>query len=128
MNNAYGQARDYGDPNGQPAGFVGFGLNNLLNNKLTVLELSHIGPEQPPGSVNFAGQPLTGDPLRLQERPIRYYNDIVFTYKFNDDLTGVLEGNYTHDDFGLRPGERRRGRLSTVASPTWATRSTRSTR
>ena len=32
-----------GDPNGQIAGFIGFGLNNLLNDKLTVLALSHIG-------------------------------------------------------------------------------------
>ena len=38
--------RPGGDPNSTVAGFVGFGLNNLLNDKLTVLALSHIGPEQ----------------------------------------------------------------------------------
>lgn len=100
--NAFALARDYGDPNGQPAGFVGFGLNNLLNNKLTVLELSHIGPEQAPGSINFAGVPLSGDPYSYKSS-VRYYNDIVFTYKFNDDVTGVVEGNYTHDDYGFGP-------------------------
>ena len=96
------QARDYGDPNAQPAGFIGFGLNGLLNNKLTVLALSHIGPEQAPGSISPAGAVLTGDPYHYKS-DLRYYNDVVFTYKFNDDWTGVLEGNYTHDDFGYGP-------------------------
>ena len=95
-------ASDHGDPNAQPAGFVGFGLNNLLNNKLTVLALSHIGPEQPPGSILPTGAVLSGDPYGYKS-DLRYYNDVVFTYKFNDDLTGVLEGNYTHDDFGYGP-------------------------
>ena len=95
-------ASDHGDPNGQPAGFVGFGLNNLLNNKLTVLALSHIGPEQPPGSILPTGAILSGDPYGYKS-DLRYYNDVVFTYKFNDDVTGVLEGNYTHDDFGYGP-------------------------
>lgn len=79
-----------GDPNGVPAGFVGFGLNNLLNNKLTVLALSHIGPEQ-----NFAYDP-TG-----AKKDTRYYNDAVFTYKINDAWTSVTELNYLHDDFGV---------------------------
>ena len=84
-----------GDPNGQIAGFVGFGLNNLLDKKLTVLALSHIGPEQ-----NFVADP-TG-----ASSDLRYYNDIVFTYKVNDNLTSVTELNYTRDDFGtgLVPG------------------------
>ena len=96
------QARDNGDPNGQPAGFVGFGLNGLLNNKLTVLALSHIGPEQAPGSVNLAGVPQTGDPYGYKN-DLRYYNDVVFTYKINDDWTAVLEGNYTKDEYGFGP-------------------------
>lgn len=81
-----------GDPNGQAAGFVGFGLNNLLNNKLTVLALSHIGPEQ-----NFTADP-TG-----AKKDLRFYNDVVFTYKINDDWTSVTELNYFHDDFGYGP-------------------------
>ncbi len=82
-----------GDPNGQIAGFVGFGLNNLLNDKLTVLALSHIGPEQ-----NFVADP-TG-----AQRDVRYYNDVVFTYKVTDALTSVTELNYTRDDFGTGNG------------------------
>lgn len=93
---------DNGDPNGQPAGFVGFGLNGLLNNKLTVLALSHIGPEQAPGAVDAFGVPAFGDPYGYKT-DLRYYNDVVFTYKINDDWTAVLEGNYTHDDFGYGP-------------------------
>ncbi len=96
------QARDFGDPNGQPAGFVGFGLNNLLNNKLTVLALSHIGPEQAPGAVSLRGAPLSGDPYGYKS-DLRYYDDVVFTYKINDDWTAVLEGNYTKDEYGYGP-------------------------
>ncbi len=95
---------DNGDPNGQPAGFVGFGLNNLANNKLTVLALSHIGPEQAPGAVTLGGVPIAGfgDPYGYKS-DLRFYNDVVFTYKINDDWTAVLEGNYTHDDYGYGP-------------------------
>ena len=81
-----------GDPNRQAAGFVGFGLNNLLNDKLTVLALSHIGPEQ-----NFVFDPNAG-------KDLRYYNDVVFTYKINDDWTSVTELNYTRDDYGFGVG------------------------
>ena len=82
-----------GDPNGQVAGFVGFGLNNLLDNKLTVLALSHIGPEQ-----NFVSDPTGAN------RDLRYYNDVVLTYKATDALTAVTELNYTRDDFGFGNG------------------------
>lgn len=84
---------DFGDPNGQPAGFVGFGLNNLLNNKLTVLALSHIGPEQSPNS----------DPFGYKD-DLRYYNAVDLTYKINDNLTSVTELDYTRDDFGIGNG------------------------
>ena len=84
--------RPGGDPNATAAGFVGFGLNNLLNDKLTVLALSHIGPEQ-----NYFTDPNAG-------KDLRYYNDVVFTYKINDDWTSVTELNYTRDDFGFGNG------------------------
>lgn len=80
-----------GDPNHQIAGFVGFGLNNLLDNKLTVLALSHIGPEQS----------LLVDPNAKSD--LRYYNDVVLTYKINDDWTSVTELNYTRDEYGNGP-------------------------
>ena len=76
-----------GDPNRQPAGFVGFGLNNLLNDKLTILAISHIGPEN-----NFTVDPTAN-------KDVRYYNAVDFTYKINDDLTSVTELDYVRDDF-----------------------------
>lgn len=82
----------YGDPNGQAAGFIGFGLNNLLNDKLTVVALSHIGPEQ-----SYLIDPTAN-------KDLRYYNDAVFTYKINDDWTSVTELNYTRDDYGFGNG------------------------
>lgn len=89
-----------GDPNGVPAGFVGFGLNNLLNNKLTILALSHLGPEQAYPRT-FRGVFNLNDPNA--GRDFRFYNDIVFTYKVNDRLTSVTELNYFHDDYGYGP-------------------------
>ncbi len=83
-----------GDPNGQIAGFVGFGLNNLLNDKLTVIALSHIGPEQ-----NFIADPTGAN------RDLRYYNDVVFTYKATDAFTAVTELNYVRDEFGTGFGK-----------------------
>jgi hypothetical protein len=38
----------FGDPNSASAGLIGFDLNNLLDNKMTILALSHIGAEQAP--------------------------------------------------------------------------------
>ena len=35
---------------------------------------------------------------------MRYYNDVVFTYKVNDAFTSVTELNYTRDDFGTGNG------------------------
>ena len=64
----------------------GFGLNL---GKLTVLALTHIGPENVAGSlgpgVNVHGYN-------------RYENDAVITYKFNDKLTSITELNYIRDD------------------------------
>lgn len=90
-----------GDPNGKPAGYVGFGLNNLLNDKLTVLALSHIGPEQAYPRF-YQGVFNQNDPTAGND--VRYYNDIVFTYKVNDALTSVTEINYTRDDYGFGNG------------------------
>lgn len=79
-----------GDNNNEPAGTFGFGLNNLLAGKLTVLALSHVGPEN---AVRALG-PVANSKLR-------YYNDILLTYKVNDKLTFSTEFNYLRDD-GLR--------------------------
>ena len=82
-----------GDPNGQLAGFVGFGLNSLLDGKLTIQGLSHIGPEQ-----NFISDP-TG-----ASKDVRYLNDLGFNYKVTDALTSLTELNYERDDFGFGNG------------------------
>jgi len=65
---------------------MGFGLNNLLDGKLNVLALAHVGPELP--SVAFAGA----------NGHWREYYDTVITYKINDDWTSVTELNLVHDD------------------------------
>ena len=82
-----------GDPNGQVAGFVGFGLNGLLDDKLTIQALSHIGPEQ-----NFISDP-TG-----ASKDVRYANDVGFNYKINDAMTSLTELNYERDEFGFGNG------------------------
>jgi hypothetical protein len=76
-----------GDNNGAAAGLFGFGLNNLLGGKLTVLALSHIGPENPSLTVPNA------------DSHMRYENDIVLTYKYSDTLSFTTEGNYIRDDY-----------------------------
>lgn len=77
-----------GDNNDEPAGYVGIGLNNLFNNKVTILATAHIGPEQP----------LRADPNANGD--MRYYADILTTYHVNDKLTSNTELNYIKDDFG----------------------------
>ena len=78
------------DNNREPAGYLGFGLNNLLNNKLTVLALSRLGPEDP---VRTFGNVANGYQ--------RYWNDVTLTYKATDKWTFVGEANYFKDE-GLR--------------------------
>src|SRR5262249_47919417 len=64
-----------GDNNDAIAGIVGFGLNNLLDGKLTVLALSHLGPENPRSASSLGVRPNSD---------FRYENDIVITYKPDD--------------------------------------------
>ena len=64
----------------------GFGLNL---GKLTVLALTHIGPELPSGAL--------GPGVRTHGYD-RYLNDAVITYKFNDKFTSITELNYIRDD------------------------------
>ncbi len=83
-----------GDNNKAAAGLGGFGLN-LLDGNLTVLALTHIGPENP--STTFfttSVAPGAGD----INGTYRYYNDVVVTWKANDKLTLTTELNYVKDD------------------------------
>ena len=78
---AYG----WGDMNNRPAGTAGIGLN-FLDGKLTVLALTHIGPENSKHNTTFANSAL------------RYFNDVAVVWKATDKLTLTAEGNYIKDD------------------------------
>lgn len=77
----------HGDNNGVPAFLGGVGLNGLMDGKLTVLGLTHIGAENPSHTPGFNA-----------DSKLRYIGDIVSTYKYDDDLTLVTEMNYIRDD------------------------------
>jgi hypothetical protein len=72
---------DDGDNNGGAAFQGGFGLNGLADGKLTVLALTHFGPEDVGETKHW-----------------RFLNDIVATYKPTDKLTFVSEFNYIHEE------------------------------
>ena len=74
-----------GDNNNRPGGIAGVGLN-LLGGKLTVLALTHIGPENSKRNTPFANSAL------------RYLNDVAVVWKATDKLTLTAEGNYIKDD------------------------------
>ncbi len=83
-----------GDNNEAIAGLGGFGFN-LLDGNLTILALTHIGPENP-STKFFAAQVAPG--FSDVNGTNRYFNDIVVTWKFNDSLTFTTELNYVKDD------------------------------
>lgn len=76
-----------GDNNDEPAGNVGFGLS-FLDGNLTVLALSHIGPENPTSTLG-----------RRANSKMRYFNDVLITGKVNDNLTLITDLNFIRDDF-----------------------------
>lgn len=77
-----------GDENGAVAFLGGFGLN-MMDGNLTVLALTHIGPENASRSF-LTGYNVNGF--------YRYLNDVVITYKATDRLTFVTEFNWVRDD------------------------------
>lgn len=84
------------DNNAEPAGYLGVGLNNLLDNKLTVLAVSRVGPED---STKVLG-PAANDYFR-------FWNDVTATYKLNDQWAFTVEANYFKDD-GLKAADGQR--------------------
>jgi putative OmpL-like beta-barrel porin-2 len=80
-----------GDNNKAIAFEGGIGLN-LFDGNLTILATTHIGPENPdrPG-VAAACFCNPNDKLR-------YLNDITLTWKVNDSLTLITDGNFIRDD------------------------------
>jgi hypothetical protein len=79
-----------GDNNGAAAVLFGFGLN-MLDGNLTLLALSHIGPENPTRVLSPLGYNANGY--------MRYLNDVVLTWKASDKLTLVTEAAWIRDDF-----------------------------
>jgi hypothetical protein len=72
--------------------FLG-GVNlTLMGGNLTVLALTHLGPEDASRELSPAGFNADGY--------YRYYNDIVVTYKATSALTLTTELNWVRDDFG----------------------------
>lgn len=81
---------DY-DNNGAAAVLGGFGLNF---SKVTVIALTHIGPENPRGTAGVR-----------PNKDLRYLNDVLVTWKVSDKLTSTTEFNYIRDDgFGVDGG------------------------
>ncbi len=74
-----------GDNNNRPAGIAGIGFN-MLDGKLTVLALSHMGPENSKRNTPFANSAM------------RYYNDLAVVWKTTDKLTLTTEANYVRED------------------------------
>lgn len=74
-----------GDNNNRPGGIAGIGFN-MLGGKLTVLALSHMGPEDSKRNTPFANSAM------------RYYNDLAVTWKTTDKLTFTTEVNYVRED------------------------------
>lgn len=79
-----------GDNNDSPAFLGGVALNNLSGGDLTIVLLSHIGPENP----NVPGRPKL-------DKYLRDIGDAVITYKVNDTLTLISEIQYIHDAYGV---------------------------
>ncbi len=79
-----------GDNNSNPAFIGGIGINNLLDGKLSILALTHIGPE----NASIIAPSVGFDP----NSELRYLNDVVVTYKATDALTSSTEFNYIRDD------------------------------
>ena len=76
-----------GDNNTAIAGIVGLG-STLMDGNLTLLALSHFGPENSSRIVPNAN------------KYYRYYNDFILTYKYDDTLSFTTEMNWVHDDCG----------------------------
>lgn len=80
-----------GDNNGAIGGIFGFGLT-LMEGKLTVLALTHLGPENATRVLSPLGVNANGT--------WRSYNDILIGYKATDALTLTTELNWIRDSYG----------------------------
>ena len=74
-----------GDNNNRPGGIAGIGFN-MMDGALTVLALTHMGPEDSRLNTPFSNSAM------------RYYTDLVVTWKQSDKLTLTSELNYVRED------------------------------
>jgi len=81
-----------GENNGAIGGIGGFNLT-LIGGNLTILALTHLGPESSTRLLAPMGVNANGE--------WRFYNDIVATYKASDALTLVTELNWVRDNYGI---------------------------
>jgi hypothetical protein len=81
-----------GDNNGGVGFEGGIGLN-LMGGALTVLATTNIGPQNAATPLGIATCGGCGPSSTL-----RFYNDLVVTWKATDKLTFITEGNWVHDD------------------------------
>ena len=87
-----------GDNNGAIGGIGGFNLT-LMGGNLTVLALTHVGPDQSTRALS-GGNYANGLPTVNANGEWRAYNDIVITYKATDSLTTTTELNWVRDAYG----------------------------
>jgi hypothetical protein len=80
-----------GDNNGAVGGIAGINLT-FLDGNLTVLALTHFGPEQPTRLLSPLGVNANGQ--------WRTYNDVIVTWKPTEKLTLVTEANLIRDAYG----------------------------
>jgi hypothetical protein len=80
-----------GDNNSAVGGIAGVGLT-LMDGKLSILALSHFGPENATRVLSPIGINANGQ--------WRFFNDIVVTYKATEALTLVTEANWIRDNYG----------------------------
>ncbi|HEY7581103.1 MAG TPA: outer membrane beta-barrel protein [Acetobacteraceae bacterium] len=81
-----------GDNNGAVGGIGGFNLT-FLAGKLTILALTHFGPDDATRALSPIGVNANGQ--------WRFYNDVVVTWKANDTWTFVTEANWARDSYGF---------------------------
>jgi hypothetical protein len=89
-----------GENNGAIGGIAGFGLNNLLGGNMTILALTHIGPEQSTRLLS-GGNYAAGLPTVNANGQWRAFNDIVITWKLSDSVTSTTELNWVRDGYGV---------------------------
>lgn len=81
-----------GDNNSAVATIFGFGMT-LMDGKLSLLALTHLGPEQSTRVLSPIGINANGT--------WRSYNDILVTYKPNDTWSFTTELNWIRDSYGI---------------------------